>query len=170
VGGLGAFLTGLHRLPHTVTIGYELHFEDLWEPVALVGLLGLVVGWLVSLLALVCRAREAGPRAAPMGSPAAPGPRVLLVLALALGVASHLAHGEAVRRSDEAQAAFMAELDGRAAPHGGPVRFCDDWRQTAYLSRHLFLGAEALLGALLLLCARSARRVPSRRGRELGVV
>jgi hypothetical protein len=165
VGGCASVVTGWKRLPISVTIGYEMLFEDLWGPVAGAGLILALAS-----LPLFVRARaiaRAGSRVSLARTEVslartevslartltAIGPLVLVVAVIVLLKISSVAHTEAETRSHEAQAAFMADLHDYTPPLRSPVWFHEDWRKTAHLSRTLYLAAACCFAGWLLLRA-----------------
>ena len=149
----------------------DLFFEQLWLPVLLVTLAVTVIAGGGSLALRLAGLLRPWRDAALARTRIHPGAHAVLILALGLAVVSQLAHGEAVRRCAEQHAAFIADLDGEPQPIVGPARFHEDWRQTAHLSRTLFLYSALGFVAWLVLCAWfSARALATRRQEPKAVV
>lgn len=140
----------------TVTIGYELLFDDLWLPVGESGLLLMRASLPLMVWAWVSGCPET--RKSLVRTRTATGPLVLGVAVIVLLTISSVAHTEAETRSHGAQGAFVATLHDEAPPLRSSVWFREDWRKTAHLSLTLYLAAACCFAGWLLLRAWLAGR------------
>lgn len=150
VGGCVSFVTGGLRIP-TASIGYELLFGYLWEPVAWAGLMLALAS--LPLLVWAWVTARAGTRASLARTRNAIGPLVLVGAVVVLLTISSAAHSEAEIRMHEMAYVATAELDDTAPPPRTTVWFHEDWRQTAHISRSLYLAAMCCFVGWLVLRA-----------------
>ena len=158
LGGCTSLFVGASRVPEVMTIGFEQVFQDLWEPVAVSGLAVAGICLFPTIAVLVYRVRDEDAKAALVGTGLHPAAVLVLLGAVAVAYVSHVAHEEAVRRSNESHAEFMADLHDDVRPAPGPLRFDQDWRRTARLSLTLYLVSSALYGGWIVLRAWLAVR------------